>query len=392
MSFTNYKEIRPWAKAIQAAVQTRKMPPWHADPHYGKFANDSRLKESEVAAIISWARNGAPEGDPKDLPALPKFAEGWQIGKPDAIFAIPEFTLGSNGQDEQQNFFVETNFKEDVWVEAVEIRPGNRKVVHHAHVWIESPRVAKSETPETPLPNKKRVSFTMREGTRVFAKPDAPVIDDGCNHPDGGMWPGAEPRELGSILGSFVPGKLPEEWPTGIARRIPAGSKIKFTIHYSKSTGKEEKDITSVGLRFAKKPPAQELRRIDLHNSAFRIPANADNHTVTACYTFTEDSDVLSYLAHMHYRGKSMRFEATYPDGKTETLLNIPQYDFEWQTKYLNSAPVRIPKGTRIKLTATFDNSPNNRYNPDPSKVIRWGDNTVDEMMDGWFEFVTPKR
>lgn len=390
MAFTNYKEIRPWAKAIQAAVQTRKMPPWHADPHYGKFSNDSRLKDSEVAAIIEWAKSGAPEGDPKDLPALPKFAEGWQIGKPDAVYAIEEFTLGSNGQDEQQTFFVDTNLKEDVWVEAVEIRPGNRKVVHHAHVWLETPKAA---TPEAaPKPATKRVSYTMREGTRVFAKPDAPVIDDGCSHPDGGMWPGSSPTELGSILASFVPGKLPEQWPTGIAKRIPAGSRLKFTIHYSKSTGKEEKDITSVGLRFAKQPPSQELRRIDLHNTAFLIPANAENHTVTACYVFNEDADVLSYLAHMHYRGKSMRFEALYPSGESEILLDVPQYDFEWQTKYLNAKPVRIPKGTRIKLTATFDNSPNNRYNPDPAKVIRWGDNTVDEMMDGWFEFVTPKK
>ncbi|WP_051670700.1 c-type cytochrome [Bryobacter aggregatus] len=389
MPLTSYKEIRPWAKAIQASVQTRKMPPWHADPHYGKFANDSRLKDSDVALITAWAKAGAPEGDPKLLPALPQFAEGWQIGKPDAIYSIPEFTLSNSGYDEQMNFVVETNLKEDVWVEAIEIRPGNRKVVHHAHVWLES------ATPAAPKPKAAsttpRVSYTMREGTRAFARPDAPVIDDGCSHPNGGMWPGASPSELGSILASFVPGKAPEQWPTGIAKKIPAGSKLKFTIHYSKTTGKEEKDITSVGLRFAKQPPTQELRRIDLHNTAFLIPANDENHVVTACYTFQEDADVLSYLAHMHYRGKSMKFEAIYPDGRMETLIDIPKYDFEWQTKYLNATPVRIPKGTRIKLTATFDNSPNNRYNPDPSKVIRWGDNTVDEMMDGWFEFVTPK-
>lgn len=386
MSFTTYKEVRPWARAIQAAVQSRKMPPWHADPHYGKFANDSRLKDSEVNAIIAWAKGGAPEGNPADLPPLPKFAEGWQIGKPDAIFTIPEYTLGSNGQDEQQVFYVDTNFKEDMWVEAVELRPGNRKIVHHAHIWMESPNPAPRK------PATKRVSYTMREGTRVFTKPDAPVIDDGCSHPDGGVWPGAHPSELGAMLGSFVPGKLPEQWPAGIAKRIPAGSRLKFTIHYAKTTGKEEKDATSVGLRFAKQPPAQELRRIDLHNTAFQIPANADNHIVTACYVFEEEADVLSYLAHMHYRGKSMKFEANYPDGRTETLLYIPQYDFEWQTKYVNAAPVRLPKGTRIKLTASFDNSPNNRYNPDPAKVIRWGDNTVDEMMDGWFEFVTPRK
>jgi hypothetical protein len=146
-----------------------------------------------------------------------------------------------------------------------------------------------------------------------------------------------------------------------------------------------------VGLRFAAKPPERELRRIDLHNLAFLIPAGASSHPVTACYTFPEDADVLSYVAHMHFRGKSMRFDATYPDGRTETLLDIPKYDFDWQTKYLNQKPVRIPKGTRLKLSATFDNSANNPKNPDPSKAIRWGDNTVDEMMDGWIEFVTPR-
>ncbi|MFO0282804.1 MAG: hypothetical protein ACK532_12915 [Acidobacteriota bacterium] len=343
------------------------------------------LSDAEVEAIVAWAKGGAPEGDPKLTPALPSFFEGWQIGKPDAIFSIPEFTLGSSGQDEQQTFFVDTNFLEDVWVDAVEIRPGNRKVVHHAHVWIANP------TPAAPRETgPKRVSYTYRQGTRVMTKADAPVIDDGCSHPDGGRWPGVVTSELGAMLSSFVPGKAPETWPAGIAKRIPAGARLKFTIHYSKSANQEEKDTTSVGLRFAKVPVRQELRRIDLHNTAFRIPAQAQNHVVTACYTFNEDADVLSYLAHKHYRGRSMKFEAINPDGSTAILLNIPRYDFEWQIKYLNATPVRIPKGARIRLTATFDNSANNRYNLDPSQVIRWGDNTIDEMMDGWFEFVTP--
>jgi len=389
MAFTSYKEVRPWAKAMGNAVKSRKMPPWHAAPHYGKFSNDSRLKDKDIDTILAWVAAGAPEGDPRSLPPLPKFAEGWQIGKPDAIYTIQEYTLASDGYDEQKTFVVDTNLKEDIWVEAIEIRPGNRKVVHHAHVWLDTPPTPK---PAGTAPKTPKVTYTMREGSRVYARPDAPVIDDGCGDPSGGMWPGSNPSELGSILASFVPGKAPEQWPVGIAKRIPAGSKLRFTIHYSRTTGKEERDSTSVGLRFAKQPPERELRRIDLHNQAFLIPANDSNHTVTACYTFTEDADVLSYLAHMHYRGKSMRFEATYPDGRTETLMDVPHYDFEWQTKYLNAAPVRIPKGTRIKLTATFDNSPNNRYNPDPSKVIRWGDNTVDEMMDGWFEFVNPRN
>lgn len=393
MSLLSYRETRPWAAAIRQAVAKRTMPPWHADPRYGKFANDARLTGREISLIQEWTRQGAKEGDPRRLPEAPTFQEGWRIGKPDAVFAIPEFTLSDVGYDEQQTFFVDTNFTEDVWAEAVELKPGNRKVVHHAHVWIEPankprPRAAGAEG----APKPKRVSYTLREGTRVYARPDAPVIDDGCSHPNGGMWPGSKPDELSFMLGSFVPGKAPEVWPAGIAKRIPAGARLKFTIHYSKTTRQVEKDSTSVGLRFAKQPPARELRRIDLHNLAFLIPPNAPAHPVTACYTFEEDADVLSYVAHMHFRGRSMRFEATYPDGRTETLLDIPRYDFDWQTKYLNATPVRIPKGTRIKLSATFDNSPNNPKNPDPSKTIRWGDNTVDEMMDGWLEFVSPRQ
>jgi hypothetical protein len=393
MPLLTYKDTRPWAAAIREAVAKRSMPPWHADPHYGKFANDARLSDRDVEAIRTWVQQGAKEGDPKDLPPAPQFEAGWRIGKPDAVFAIPEFTVTTQGYDQQQTFFVDTNFTRDMWVQAVELRPSNRKVVHHAHVWVEPPQSAApvKAASSSPAANVSRVSYTLREGTRVYARPDAPVIDDGCSHPDGGMWPGRKPSELASILASFVPGKAPESWPAGVAKRIPAGSRLKFTIHYSNSGGLPEKDATGVGLRFAPKPPERELRRIDLHNTAFRIPANADNHVVTACYTFQEDADVLSYLAHMHYRGKSMRFEATYPDGRSETLLNIPQYDFDWQTKYLNAEPVHIPKGTLIKLTATFDNSANNRDNPDPAKVVRWGDNTIDEMMDGWFEFVTPR-
>lgn len=393
MSLLSYKETRPWAAAIRQAVAKRSMPPWHADPRYGKFVNESRLSDQEIELIGAWVRQGAKEGDPAQLPPAPKFEPGWRIGKPDAIFTIPEFTLSDVGYDEQKTFYVDTNFQEDVWVEAVELKPGNRKVVHHAHVWIEPPA---SEVAAKPAPGDsarpKRVNYLLREGSRAYVRPDAPVIDDGCGHPDGGMWPGSRPDELAAMLGSFVPGKDPEVWPAGIAKRIPAGARLKFTIHYSKTTKQEEKDATSVGLRFAKQAPERELRRIDLHNLAFLIPPNAAEHPVTACYTFPEDADVLSYVAHMHFRGKSMRFDATYPDGRTETLLNIPHYDFDWQTKYINATPVRIPKGTLLKLSATFDNSPNNPKNPDPSKTIRWGDNTVDEMMDGWIEFVSPRR
>lgn len=329
MALTNYKEVRPWAKAIQAAVLTRKMPPWHADPHYGTFRNDSRLKDAEIEIIVSWARNGAAEGNPEELAPLPQLTSEWQIGKPDAIYSIDEFTLGSNGPEDQQTFTVETKLKQAQWVEAVEIRPGNRKVVHHVQVSID-----------------------------------------------------------GVLLATYLPGAGPEAWPNGTARFISPGATLQFIIHYA--PGKDEKDKTSLGLRFAKQPPLRELRQLHLTNSSFVIPANAEKHTVTAWIMLQEDTDVLSYLARMNYRGRTMRFEAVYPDSRKEILLDIQDYDVAWQTKYWNAKPIRLPKGTRVQITATYDNSANNRSNPDPSKNVRWGPGPQDEVMDGWLEFTTP--
>ena len=326
MPLTNYKQVRPWAKAIQAAVLTRKMPPWHADPHYGTFQNDSRLSDSEIETIVTWARNGAPEGNPKDLPPLPPIESTWQIGTPDAVYSMDEFTLGSNGPEDRQTFTVDTNLKQAQWIEALEIRPGNRKVVHHVQVSID-----------------------------------------------------------GTILATFLPGTKLERWPPGTARLIPAAAKLQFTIHYA--PGKDEKDKTSIGLRFAKHPPSRELRQLHLTNNSFAIPPNAEKHTVTAWTNLEADADVLSYFALMNYRGRTMRFEATYPDGRNETLLDILDYDVQWQTKYLNAKPVRLPKGTRITLTATYDNSANNSSNPDPSKTVRWGLGPQDEQLDGWIEY-----
>ncbi len=329
MPLTNYKEVRPWAKAIQAAVLTRKMPPWHAAPHYGTFRNDARLKDSEIEIIATWARNGAPEGNPKDLPPLPQLLSGWQIGNPDAIYSIDEFTLGSNGPEDQQTFTVETNLNQAQWVEALEIRPGNRKVVHHVQVSID-----------------------------------------------------------GVLLATYLPGASPEVWPTGTGMLISPGATLQFIIHYA--SGKDEKDKTSLGLRFARQPPLRKLRQLHLTNTSFVIPANAEKHIVTAWTTLQENADVLSYLARMNYRGRTIRLEAVYPGGVNDILLDIHDYDAGWQTKYLNVKPVRLPKGTRINITATFDNSANNRSNPDPSKVIRWGSGPQDEQMDCWIEFVSP--
>jgi len=386
MPLITYKDTRPWAAAIRAAVITRKMPPWQADPHYGSFANDRRLSDAEIAVLRSWVDEGAKEGDLKDLPAAPEFPDGWRAGKPDVVIPIPEdHKVAVNSPDEYVYLTVPTNFKEDVWVSSVELRPGNRKVVHHAHVYLKAPPKPPPAKGEGEGPK-----FTIQDGAVQHINPEMPVVDDGCSQPDGGYWPGRKPGESTTMLGSYLPGKEPDIFPEGYARKIPAGAVLEFQVHYH-AAKTDEVDRTSVGLVFAKEPPRQPLRRIDISNFLFRIPPSSPDHQVTACYTFPKDVEFMSYTAHMHLRGKDMKFEAVHPDGRRETLFSVPQYDFNWQNEYKLKDPVSIESGTRIIITAHFDNSANNAANPDPSKAIRWGEPSYEEMMDGWIEYVLPE-
>lgn len=387
MSLISYKEVKPWAASIKEAVLTRKMPPWKADPHFGKWSNDPSLSEAEIATLAAWADGGKLEGDPKDLPAVPVFADGWRAGKPDAIIAIPKFTLSAKGPDEYAYITVPTNFVEDRWVVAAELRPGNRKIVHHAHVFVldeDAPKPAAKPDPAQQYGKWLRV----KEGTLSFIRPEAPVIDDGCARDDNAVFPGAKQNDLGNLLSSYLPGRAPDVYPEGTARLVRAGSKLNFQIHYSRSTGKAEIDETSVGLTFAKAPPKTVARRIDLSNHMFMIPANASNHEVTECHTFQKDMYITSLTPHMHLRGKSMRIAVTYPDGREQTLLNVPEYNFNWQITYRAADPIFIPKGARLRIIAHFDNSRNNPLNPDSTKPVRWGSASETEMMDGWIEYV----
>ncbi len=396
MVLLTYKQARPWASAIREAVLTKRMPPWHADPKYGDFANDARLNEDEIRTLKEWAETGAKEGDPTDLPPAPKFSDEWRLGKPDLIFSIPEERIVKAGErDYNIGIAVPTNLKEDIWVQGVELRPGNRKVVHHAHVFIEMPDAPKSKTTapaqENPFPELDRKKIFFNDG-QTHVKLDAPVINDGCSHPAGGDFPNTSHSGESGILASYLPGREPDHWPAGFGRRVPAGAILKFQIHYSSTTGKDETDRTSVGLILSKEPPQQLVQRLDVHNHFFKIPAGAPNQEVTACYSFDRDVELLTYTPHMHYRGKDMKFETEHPDGTFETLLWVPKYDFEWQTTYRLTHPLNIPKGTRLRITAHFDNSANNPKNPDPARVIRWGEPSNEEMMDGWFEYLVPNN
>lgn len=386
MSLLTYKDARPWAAAIREAVVLRKMPPWLADPTVGRWSNDPRLSDAEIQTIRAWVASSAPEGDPKDMPPAPAFRDGWKIEKPDAAFSIPVHTLEAKGPDEYTYIDVPTNFQEDRWIVAAELRPGNRKIVHHAHVFVKD---MKGKQPKTPTPASEYAKWIrIRQGSLEWVRPEAPVIDNGCSVDDNGLFPGSKSSDLGSLISSYLPAREPDVYPAGTARKIPAGAVLSFQIHYSRSTGRTETDETSVGLVFAKDPPERVSRRIDLSNQMFMIPAGDPDHAVSECHTFDTDVLVTSLTPHMHRRGKSMQIVADLPDGRKKTLLSVPDYQFNWQFTYREEQPMYLPKGTRIEVLAKFDNSVNNAGNPDPKINVRWGSASESEMMDGWIEYL----
>ncbi|HZR64332.1 MAG TPA: hypothetical protein VFA85_04240 [Terriglobales bacterium] len=390
MSLMTYKETRPWARLIRDAVVQRKMPPWHADPNVGHFLNDPRLSDADIATIDAWFRTGAREGDAKDLPPEPVFATGWHI-KPDMVFTIPEFTVSGASMDEYEYIYVPTNFTEDKWVQAAEVMPGDKRVVHHATVSvIAADKVAKEE--ESHAKSDAGVDqYHYRTGKVLHLRADAPVADDGCAYPTGGGVPGMSSGYLNIVPGIYLPGHLAETRPPGYALRIPAGSYLQFQIHYSNHTAETVKDRTSIGLVFAKEPVQHEIAQYEIWNDLFLIPPNDANHRVTSCFTLPKDVIALAYTGHMHYRGKSMRAEAIFPDGHHEVLMNVPHYDFRWQETYFLNKQFLLPKGTKIETTAYFDNSVDNPENPDPSKSLRWGEPSDEEMMGFWLQFADPK-
>jgi mono/diheme cytochrome c family protein len=390
MSLMTYNDAHNWARQIRNAVVHRQMPPWHADPNVGDFINDPRLSDDDIATIDAWARTGAREGDPKDLPAPPAFAQGWHI-KPDMIFTIPEFTVPGSSMDDYEYIYVPTNFTEDKWVQAAEVLPGDRRVVHHATVSvIPADQVVKKEQENTKA-DAGVDQYHYRTGKVLHVRTDAPVVDDGCSSPDGGGFPGKPSGYINIVPGIYLPGHLAETRPPGYALRIPAGAYLQYQIHYSNHTGVDVKDRTSIGLVFAREPVKHEIAQYEIWNNLFLIPPGDSNHRVTSCFTLPKDVTALAYTGHMHFRGKSMLTEAIYPDGHHEVLMNVPHYDFRWQETYFLKKQFLMPKGTKIVTTAYFDNSMDNEQNPDPSKAIRWGEPSNEEMMGFWLQFADPK-
>jgi len=352
-----------------------------ADPHYGSFANDPSLKDSEIATIRAWVETGAIEGDPKDLPKAPESTTGWELGRPDVVIDIGQTYTLKTGRDSYEHFVVETNLKEGAWIRAADLHPGNRKVVHHAHVNL----VQRSGGGVNPLEQ-----YLVHDGNLTRISETAPLLDDSCQ-PDAPNLPFIRGAQEGA-LASYLPGRSPDNFGDGRAKWIPPGAKLEFVIHYAPLPGGETaSDRTSVGLYIVPGPPEQVLRRMDLRNFFFRIPAGEPAHTVRRCYAFERDQTLLSITPHMHYRGKDARYDLIRPDGTRETLLNVPKYDFNWQLVYRMRDPVKVEKGSRLEVTVHFDNSANNPANPDATKSVRWGDKTEEEMMTSWIEYVEPK-
>ncbi len=397
-SVLSFKDVRPWAKSIREKVISREMPPWHADPHFGNFSNEMRLSHAEIDTIVAWVDGGATEGNPKDLPKLSNPRETWEIGKPDVVLTMDKpYELPAKGADDYIYIRVPTNFTEDKWVQASEFRPGNKKVVHHAVVFVETPMLYKMaqdqasknggdvHNPITIFDNGPE-SNEFRDGTVIRTKLDAPVLDDACGAKKNSGGGGAPP-----LLSAYAPGRNADVYPLGTAKMIPAGSNLIFQMHYSKNTGKPESDQTSIALSFAKQPVEKIVETMLIINNKFAIPAGAESHEANACATMRRDVELVNYMPHMHVRGKAMRYEVIYPDGKRETLLDVARYNFNWQTLYKLKNTIAIPKGSRLMISAVFDNSTKNKLNPDPTKIVRFGEPTYDEMLVGFVDIARPK-
>ena len=342
MSLVTFDDARPWARSIKQRVVSRTMPPWGADPAHGSFKNDPRLSQVEIDTIAKWVDDGAPKGDDKDLPPVPQLAEGWTIGKPDAVFTMEEeYKIPASGTIPYLYFRVPTRLTEDKWIQAIEIKPGARSHVHHVLAYTQ---------PAGQTPN-----------------------------PGGALGP--------TNIGGVTPNKPGLVFEPGVARLFRGNSDIVLQMHYT-TNGTEATDRTTVAVIYAKEPPTKLAAGGMALNPRFVIPANDGNAEVRATQTLTKDTLVTAYTPHMHVRGKDMTYIAHYPDGTSETLLSVPKYDFNWQITYQLAQPKLLPKGTKVEVIAHFDNSTANKFNPDPSKDVRWGDQTWEEMMIGFYSTV----
>ena len=353
MSLITYDDVRPWARAVKSKVVSREMPPWGADSSVRAYKNDASLSQDEIAVIAAWVDGGAPRGNEAELPEVPEFAEGWSIGEPDLVFTMIEpFRVPADGTVPYSYVTVPTNLQEDTWISAHEFRPGDRRVIHHviSEVLEDDGRPA---TAEVKLQRN-------RERTRA----------------------------RGARVGGYVPNRLGSVYEDGVAVKLPAGADIEAQMHYT-TIGEPVLDRSSWGVVVASAPPSGADRRQAgggaVANLLFRIEPGNPAYEVRAKRQIDEPAYLSSMMPHMHVRGKSAKYIVHYPDGTEEVALWVPNYDFNWQIRYQIEEPIFMPAGSTLEAVFTYDNSTSNRHNPDPSAAVRWGDQTWEEMMLGYY-------
>jgi len=355
-SLETYDEVRDYAGMIRNVVQRRIMPPWFAAPHEQDdedgqdetgawWANDRSLSQADRTDLLAWIQAGVPLGDPADAPLPRKFPDDWMIGDPDVVVQIPDpISIKATGRMPYQHVGVKTDFAEDRWVQAVEIQPTNRAVVHHVLVFVQEA-------------DRARAAIDERDG----------------------------------FFAAYVPGNSYQRYPSNLAKKLPAGATLIFQLHYTPN-GTATNDQTRLGLVFAKEPPQHVVRNVGIANHRISIPPGADNHAEQAVLNVPADVRALAFMPHMHLRGKAFRYELVSPGGEKKSLLDVPRYDFNWQLEYRLAEPLDIPRGSRIELTGWYDNSAGNPANPDPTVTVGWGPQTEDEMMLGYVEYYVPSE
>jgi hypothetical protein len=341
-SLLTYDDAAKHGHMIKEVITQRRMPPWHADPRFGHFRNDKHLDADEIETLASWVDAGMPRGDDKDLPKPIDWTDSWLHAKPDLIISMPEeFEVPADGTLPYKHWEIDPGFTEDKWVRIAEGRPGRPSVVHHLVIYILKPG--------------QKEPFSQ----------------------DGNL----------AILVGWAPGDLGTVCPPDTALKIPKGSKLRFEMHYTPN-GTKVKDRSCVGITFADKPPRFEYMTNSFANESILVPPFDPHYKAEAMWKFLGDARILSFVPHMHWRGKDYRYEVIYPDGRRVPLLSVPRYDFNWQNVYQLKEPLKVPKGAKLHAVAHWDNSSNNPYNPDPSKAVKFGLQTWDEMMVGWVAYV----
>ncbi len=385
MSLLTYENVRPWAKAMKVAVVSRKMPPWFADPEAGHFANDRSLKQSDIDTIVNWVDSGSPEGDRQDAPPPAEWpADGWEI-QPDIIVNGPATAVPArpkNNVIEWMYITAPSGVTRDTWITSMEIRPSEPSVTHHICVFF------KPHTPDVQY-NVPVWSDRQRDETGSAVASAAGANGRGI--------PPSITAGTNGIEGCYVPGQRVQDYRVhGAAKLLKAGTDIVFQVHYTPN-GLDVMDRPRIGFTVAKEAPQRVYVSLGMSApsdaKSFAIPPNTANwESPAAEATFTEDADLVWMFPHMHVRGKDMIYRLVYPDGKTETVLNVPKYDFNWQLGYDVATPIHVPKGTKLVVHAHFDNSANNKFNPDPNRTVYYGDMTWEEMMFPFFSVVVDKN